>query len=384
MQKAIRISALILTALFALSVQAAPTEIKTSSRVVAFADVHGAYEDWVALLKELGIVDDQLNWAGGNTHLVSVGDLIDRGPGSRDVVELLMKLDGQADTAGGAVHMTLGNHEVMVMTGDLRYVSTEEFAAFADDETPAERDQLYAQYRKYNPGGDDAGARAAFDASFPPGFIGLRKAYSLQGKLGAWLIQQPFVVKVNDKAYMHGGIAAVAAGMSVQELNEQLQEEFRQHLQSMAILQQAGQMPLYVSFHDRLGFLNARAEEFVAANPKTQAPWFDQVREVFAGQDALLFSPDSPIWYRGTATCHPLSESFNTERFLKKNGATQLVVGHTPTKGDVHSRMDGLAIRLDTGMLRSVYKGRASAMVSNNGQDYIHYLWGGRQEVPQQ
>ncbi len=72
--------------------------------------------------------------------------------------------------------------------------------------------------------------------------------------------------------------------------------------------------------------------------------------------------------------CHPFAESFNTERFLKRVGAKQLVMGHTPTKGNVMERMDGLAIRLDTGMLKSVYKGRASALVSGNGADYVHYL----------
>ena len=95
---------------------------------------------------------------------------------------------------------------------------------------------------------------------------------------------------------------------------------------------------------------------------------------MFDAQEALVFDSKSPVWYRGTASCHPLSESFNTENFLKRVGATQLVMGHTPTRGDVQQRMDGLAIRLDTGMLRSVYKGRASALVSNDGPDYVHYL----------
>ena len=85
----------------------------------------------------VGVIDADFNWSGGKTHLVSLGDLLDRGPESRKVVELLMKLDGQAEKAGGAVHLALGNHEVMVMTGDLRYVSAAEFAAFAGDETQA-------------------------------------------------------------------------------------------------------------------------------------------------------------------------------------------------------------------------------------------------------
>lgn len=368
------------------SLAASRYDIKAPGRVVAFGDVHGAYEDWTALLRELGVIDGQLNWAGGNTHLVSVGDLIDRGPGSRQVVELLIKLSGQARNAGGAVHMVLGNHEVMVMTGDLRYVSKEEFAAFAGDESQADRDKLFADYRALNPGGDDATVRAAFDQEYPPGFVGLRKAYSPKGMLGSWLMQQPFVIKVNDKVYMHGGIASMASEDDLDKLNGKLQGELRTFINSMETLRAAGVMPLHVGYHDRLTFLNARVEEFAAANPRKRADWFEQVQTVFEAQEAFVFSEDSPNWYRGTAMCHPLAESYNTERFLKRVGASQLVMGHTPTRGEVEERMDGLAIRLDTGMLASVYKGRASALVSEGGSDYVHYLGaGGRaQPVPEQ
>ena len=375
-----------ITLLFALSVSvgavAADYDINTSARVVAFGDVHGAYEDWTTLLRELDVVDADLNWSGGNTHLVSLGDLIDRGPGSRKVVELLMKLDAQAERAGGAVHLVLGNHEVMVMTGDLRYVSAAEFAAFAGDETQAERDALYAQYRSLNPGGEEAVVRQTFDEQFPAGFVALRKAFSQDGALGRWLVQQPFVIKVNDKVYMHGGIASEVSEDSLDALNSKLRGEFKDFLNAMDTLREAGVMPWYVDYHDRLGFLNARAEEFVAANPKTQPDWFGALQKVFDAQQAFVFSDDSPNWYRGTAMCHPYAESFNTERFLKQVGAKQLVMGHTPTRGDVHVRMDGLAIRLDTGMLKSVYKGRASALVSQGGSDYVHYLGSSEQAQP--
>ncbi len=360
---------------FSLLAQANDYDLRTSGRVVAFGDVHGAYDDWLAMLRELGVVDGDSNWSGGNTHLVSLGDLIDRGPGSRSVVELMMKLDRQAEQAGGAVHMVLGNHEVMVMTGDLSYVSAAEFAAFAGDETAADREALYAEYRRLNPDGDEAAARAAFDSSVPPGFIALRQAYSPQGELGAWLLQQPFVLKLNDRVYMHGGISGPQAGESVSSLNERLKGELTAYLQNMGALRAAGVMPWYVSYADHLGFLNARAEEFAAANPKVKADWFDPVVQVFDAQKALLFDrQNSPFWYRGSARCHPYSESFNTERFLKGAGAKQLVVGHTPVRGKVFERMEGLVLRLDSGMLKSVYGGTATALVSQGGQDHVHYL----------
>ena len=373
------IQTVLLALLVAMPAQAADDfDISAPGGVVAFGDVHGAYDDWVALLKELGVIDGQLNWAGGNTHLVSLGDLIDRGPGSRKVVELLMKLDEQAGAAGGAVHLVLGNHEVMVMTGDLRYVSEAEFTDFAGDESAAGRDAAFAEYRRFNSGGDDATVRTSFDASYPPGFFALRRAYSSEGRLGAWLLQKPFVVKVNDKVYMHGGIAYEPGGESLKQINATLQGELREFVSNMEALRAAGVMPWHVGYHDRLQFLNAAAEQFMAQNPGTRADWFEPLTAVFEAQEALVFSDDSPNWYRGTALCHPYPESFNTERFLNKVGARQLVMGHTPTRGNVRARMDGLAIRLDTGMLKSVYKGRASALVSGDGPDYVHYLGGER------
>jgi len=377
-----RICTLLFVLFLPVGVAAAEYEINTSARVVAFGDVHGAFEDWTTLLQELGVVDDQYNWSGGDTHLVSLGDLIDRGPDSRKVVELLMKLDQQAAQAGGAVHMVLGNHEIMVMTGDLRFVSPEDFAAFAADETEAERDELYAHYWRFNPEVEEEAVRQAFDEKFPVGFVALRKAYSRDGSLGRWLLEQPFVIKVNDKVYMHGGIASVASEESIAALNQKLEGELNDFLTSMDALRAAGVMPWYVDYFDRLSFLNARAKEFVEANPKTQAEWFAELQKVFEMQQAFVFSDDSLNWYRGTAFCHPYAESFNTERFLKRVGAKQLVVGHTPTRGNVHERMEGLVIRLDTGMLTSVYKGRASALVSQGGRDHVRYLGSSEQAQP--
>lgn len=365
----------ILCLLFAFGLaQAAHTadyDIKTDSRVVAFGDVHGAYDDWIQLLQEVGVIDAQLNWTGGNTHLVSVGDLIDRGPGSREVVELMIKLESQARQAGGAVHMVLGNHEVMVLTGKLNYVSAAEFAAFAEDETAAERDALFSQYQQFNPQAD----RASFDEAMPPGYIGLRKAYATDGKLGAWLSRQPFAVKVNDKLYMHGGIASNITDMDLKELNFKLQGELQGYLAAIDALRKAGQLPLFVSRDDSLTFINTQVEAYSAANPRSRPKWFEDVRVAFAAQEYLVFDPfNAPTWYRGTSRCHPLSESYNVEKFLKKVGARQVVVGHDPNPGTAISRMDGLVIRLDTGMYRPVYRGLASAFISNDGPDYVHYL----------
>lgn len=364
------------------AVAASQYDVQAPGRVVAFGDVHGAYTEWRALLLELTIIDKNNNWAGGNTHIVSLGDLIDRGPGSRQVVELLKKLDQQAEQAGGAVHVVLGNHEVMVMTGDLRFVSAEGFAAFADDETQAQRDSHFAQYKRFNPSVDETKARASFDKEYPPGYIALRKAYAQKGHIGSWLMQQPLALKVNDKVYMHGGIASSVSEETLESLNKKVKGELRSFLDANDALHKAGVMPWYVGYYDRLAFLNERALAYAAKRPQKEAAWYEPMRKSFEAQEYFVFADDSPNWYRGTAVCHPYAESFNTERFLKRAGAKQLVMGHTPTGGEVIERMDGLAIRLDTGMLKSVYKGRAAALVSGDGDDYVHYLGSNKRAQP--
>src|ERR1044071_6775839 len=89
-------------------------------RVIAFGDVHGAYDDLIQLLRAAGVVDAELHWAAGTAHVVSTGDLIDRGPGSRQVLDLLMRLQPEAQSAGGMLHVVIGNHEAMNLLGDLR------------------------------------------------------------------------------------------------------------------------------------------------------------------------------------------------------------------------------------------------------------------------
>ncbi|MCK5326784.1 MAG: metallophosphoesterase, partial [Woeseiaceae bacterium] len=109
-------------------------------RIVAVSDIHGAYDALVATLQEAEVIDKRLAWSGGKTHLVITGDVLDRGPDSRRVMDLMIRLEHEAPLAGGRVHQLLGNHEVMNLIGDLRYVADEEYAAFLDFESVEERE----------------------------------------------------------------------------------------------------------------------------------------------------------------------------------------------------------------------------------------------------
>ena len=147
------------------------------------ADVHGAFEAMVDTLQEAAVIDEQLAWSGAATHLVIVGDILDRGPRSRDAMDLLMRLEGEALAAGGAVHVVIGNHESMNLIGDLRYVSKSEYAAFAADETEAERQAWFEAFaERYSGSGSPESLATKFEQKFPAGFFALRSAFRPDGK----------------------------------------------------------------------------------------------------------------------------------------------------------------------------------------------------------
>ncbi len=100
-------------------------EIQVSARTPLFvmADTHGEFEIAVQLLQRHGVVDDRLRWSFGKGHLAVLGDVFDRGPNHTELLWLIYKLEAEAARAGGGVHLALGNHESMVLTGDDRYLN---------------------------------------------------------------------------------------------------------------------------------------------------------------------------------------------------------------------------------------------------------------------
>ena len=195
----------------------APAQVSFTGveRVVAFADVHGAYDDLTRLLEAAGVVDADLRWAAGRTHVVSTGDLLDRGKDSRKVLDLLMRLQGEAAAAGGQLHVTLGNHEAMNLLGHVRDVAPGELEAYAAEEPAGAREKMRADWIARN--GPDSGG--AFDKRFPIGYLGHRVAFAPDGVYGRWLLALPVAVMIDETLFMHGAPSTVLAGLSLPEIN---------------------------------------------------------------------------------------------------------------------------------------------------------------------
>ncbi len=351
-----------------------------TQKLIAIGDVHGAYDALFRLLLETGLISAAGNWQGGNSHLVSLGDLLDRGPEVRKVLDLLMKLEQQASIAGGGVHLVMGNHELMVMTGDLRYVSAEDYAAYREEESPQERALSLRHYGELQTATASSAIQEAFEQSFPPGFNGLKHAFSLEGKYGAWLSRAPLMIKIGDTLFLHGGLSKALYQRSLTDINEQGHDDLLGYLSASESLQEQGLLPLTLPNWDRTSYLKGRYLQWqkLTRNKKKlrKGPsWLPLAQKLVRLDQSFIFTQSSPLWYRGSALCNPNSESIVLEKLLRQFGVRRVVVGHTPTRSRrVTSRMDQQLIMLDTGMLESFYHGHPAALILQNNSLGIHYL----------
>ena len=157
------------------------------SKVFAMSDVHGDYEEFVEILVNTGVIDSSLHWVWGEGHFVITGDVVDRGDHVTECLWLIYRLELEAARAGGAVHMLLGNHELMVIRGDLRYVQSKYMKGIGH-RSKIKYDHLFGQ----------------------------------DMELGRWLRSKNTVIRINKTLFVHGGVAPeiMYSKISLNRLNE--------------------------------------------------------------------------------------------------------------------------------------------------------------------
>ena len=337
-------------------------------RVVAVGDLHGDFDRFVYILAhpQVHLIDEDLHWAGGKTHLVQLGDVMDRGPRAKDILDLLMRLEGEAAAAGGAVHMLLGNHEEMNLTGISLdypgYVTVEQFVAFLPDDFRREKDEAYlkslpAEERKR---AELEGLNIFVDEGYRTYWRGIleekdaraARAYVLgfNRRYGEWLVRQNTVIKINGVVYVHGGISETLAQWPIREINQVMRQE--------------------------LDFFRGRTR-----NPQQFAKPF---------HPRLVYDPGSPLWYRGLATKNEKTAEAEIDRILADLGAKAIVVGHNYQyyNGGASQTLDRRNVArfhekvwvMDTGISGS-YNGLPSALIYENG---AFQPWGESEEVAKQ
>ena len=122
-------------------------ELPPAERIIVIGDLHGDWNETIKSLKIGRVIDNNLNWIGGKTIVVQIGDQIDRCrelPCNRPIkddensdikiLKFFTNLHTQAMKSGGAIYSIIGNHELMNSTGRMEYVSYKNYMEFEKQE----------------------------------------------------------------------------------------------------------------------------------------------------------------------------------------------------------------------------------------------------------
>lgn len=300
-------------------------------RVVAIGDVHGDVDAMRAALRTASIINEKDEWVGGRAALVQVGDQLDRGHRERDIYDLLFRLQDKAPRSGGAVHILLGNHELMNSRLDFRYVTRGGFEDFNRDGGVS---TAFGKFFRPRVSSSDQQAIRMLPA------LMRARARSLApgGPLAAELAQRARIgVVIGDTLFVHGGLNT-----------KHIKFGGRDERNAISMLED----------------LNYETRRFLEG--KGDYPM-------------LLHGSSSPIWMRdysrpalrsSSAECRMLADT------LKLFGVKRMIVGHTPQAEGINAACGGRVWRIDTGMSQA-YGGVPEAIeISRRGHIKIHTLKG--------
>jgi hypothetical protein len=170
-------------------------------RLVAIGDLHGDVAVTRAALRLAGAIDDSERWIGGDLTVVQTGDQLDRGDDERDILDLFARLAAAAPAAGGQVIALNGNHEVMNVQGDFRYVTP---GAIGD----------FTGVRPRSPQASQA----------PSNFEDRAAAFFPGGAYARALSERDVVAVVGDSVFVHGGVAPAHVRFGIERINEETRQ----------------------------------------------------------------------------------------------------------------------------------------------------------------
>lgn len=173
-----------------------PSVWPAADKILALSDIEGEFDNFRKLLIAAHVMDSLYRWTFGNGHLVICGDLFDRGKDVMAELWLLYKLEEEAKAGGGYVHTILGNHDIMNLSGDIRYVQ------------PRYIDNAKIIGKEY------------------------MELFNKNSELGKWLRSKNIMEKIGDNLCLHGGISPkiLSIGWTIEKSNDKCRPYYDQYL----------------------------------------------------------------------------------------------------------------------------------------------------------
>ena len=202
-------------------------------RLIAMGDLHGDLRVTLIALRLAKVIPDnifpynvdKISWCGGDTWVIQLGDQIDRcrpdnwkknciedfddviedEGNNMMIIQLFQNLDTMAKKQGGRVLGMIGNHELMNIDRDFRYVSPKEFLEFVP---PNERNRKYT------------------DDGYPYGYYHRLKVFERGGNIAKhYAIQKKSITVIGKNLFVHGGLSHdLMNKYSIHEINSVVQK----------------------------------------------------------------------------------------------------------------------------------------------------------------
>jgi len=148
-------------------------ETQSVKPIIAVGDLHADLQSAQKAFAIAGITDMDGQWILKDSIVVQTGDLTDRGPDGKTLLDWIQQLEQQALSHNSQFIVLLGNHEVMNLQGDWRYVSQQDVLSF--------------------------------------GSLEQRKVAFSTGQYASWLRQKDAVLQIGDTVFVHGGVSRAFA-----------------------------------------------------------------------------------------------------------------------------------------------------------------------------
>ncbi|KAI3791040.1 hypothetical protein L2E82_04587 [Cichorium intybus] len=299
------------------------TSFPSPDRLIAIGDLHGDLLKSKQALRLAGLIDSNDRWSGGSSTLVQVGDVLDRGGQELKILYFLEKLKRQAVKSGGNVITMNGNHEIMNVDGDFRYVTPsglDEFTNWADwfcigNNIKSLCDGLEKPRYLYD----------GIPSSFPrvkqeyvKGFRSRIAALRPQGPIASrFLSKNLTVVVVGESVFVHGGVLPDHVVYGLERINEEVRD------------------------------------------------WISGLKGKV--NSSLVRGRNSLVWLRKFSNevakdcdCGMLEHVLNTIP-----GARRMIMGHTIQEGGINGACGNRAIRIDVGMSEGCINGLPEVLEIN-------------------
>ncbi|KAI3986909.1 hypothetical protein MKX01_014610 [Papaver californicum] len=307
-------------------------------RIIAVGDLHGDMSQTRSALEMAGVLspDGRNIWTGGETVMVQLGDILDRGEDEIAILSLLRSLHIQAKEKGGAVFQVNGNHETMNVEGDFRYVDQGGFEECVDflhhlenygdnwDEAFVDWVSVSEQWKQ---------DRKMNESYWGPwnilqkqkGVIARSTLLRSGGLLARELARHPVALKVDDWVFCHGGLLPHHVAYGVEKMNNKVSHWMRG--------------PDDNGDNDpELPFIATRGYDSVVWN------------RLYSGQTGDIED------YQARQIYSILQET------LRALGGKAMVVGHTPQTEGINCKYGCSIWRVDVGMSSGVLNSRPEVL----------------------